>query len=175
MVTFRVIRGPQPALPPPLLSSASAPSLATTRSPQPAPLTPFFATLTASPQLAENSPTLSPAFATLTRPVTPKSCVCHSYRKSPGVGTSDVLQRPLSASSFHFSSSLPSNSFPFTLFRTLLPGSKCHPQSFQPLPHSLRKTPGVGGLATMATHQTICLCRFGRFRYNCRLLGEVVE
>ena len=50
------------------------------------PATPFFATLTASPQHAENSATLSPFPATLTRPVTLNSFVCHSYKKHPGWG-----------------------------------------------------------------------------------------
>jgi hypothetical protein len=47
-------------------------------------LTRFPATLTDTSQLAENPATLSPAFATLTRRVKHKSCVCHSYRKHPG-------------------------------------------------------------------------------------------
>jgi hypothetical protein len=49
-------------------------------------LTPFLATLTDSPQLAENSPTLSPFPATLTQHVNHNPFVCHSYRKHPGVG-----------------------------------------------------------------------------------------
>ncbi len=49
-------------------------------------LTPFFATLAASPQLIENPATLSPFAATLTDRVKPKSFACHSYKKHPGVG-----------------------------------------------------------------------------------------
>ena len=42
--------------------------------------------LGASPQVSENTATLSPFAATLTRRVKPKSCVCHSYKKHRGVG-----------------------------------------------------------------------------------------
>src|SRR5271170_2841672 len=49
-------------------------------------LTPFPATLTRSSQIAENTATLSPAFATLTDCVKHKSFVCHSYKKHPGWG-----------------------------------------------------------------------------------------
>ena len=48
-------------------------------------LSPFPATLTNSVQRIENTTTLSPAFATLTRNVTRKPCICHSYEKHPGV------------------------------------------------------------------------------------------
>jgi|SRR5580704_15389623 hypothetical protein len=48
--------------------------------------TPLSVTLTDTPQLHENKTTLSPAFATLTHRVKPKSFVCHSYRKHRGVG-----------------------------------------------------------------------------------------
>jgi len=48
---------------------------------------PFFATLTNPLQLAENTSTLSPAFATLTRHVNHNPFVCHSYRKHPGWGS----------------------------------------------------------------------------------------
>jgi purine nucleosidase len=37
-------------------------------------------------QLIEKSMTLSPVFATLTRPLTRKSLICHSYKKHRGVG-----------------------------------------------------------------------------------------
>ena len=49
-------------------------------------LSPFAATLASSLQITEKSATLSPAFATLTSHVKHKSCVCHSYKKHPGVG-----------------------------------------------------------------------------------------
>jgi len=42
--------------------------------------------LDASLQISENTATLSPFPATLTGRVKPKSCVCHSYKKTPGVG-----------------------------------------------------------------------------------------
>jgi len=47
-------------------------------------LTPFAATLTRCPQIAEKPATLTPAFATLTSRVKHKSCVCRSYKKHPG-------------------------------------------------------------------------------------------
>ena len=50
------------------------------------PLTPFPATLTSHLQLAENKTTLSPAVATLTSRVKPKSFACHSYKKPRGWG-----------------------------------------------------------------------------------------
>jgi hypothetical protein len=50
------------------------------------PVSPFLAALTQGSQIIENSATLSLLFATLARSVTRKSFVCHSYRKSPGVG-----------------------------------------------------------------------------------------
>ena len=49
-------------------------------------LTPFPATLTSHLQLAENKTTLSPAVATLTSRVKPKSFACHSYKKPWGRG-----------------------------------------------------------------------------------------
>ena len=49
-------------------------------------VSPSPATLAGSGQLAENTATLSPAFATLTNRVKHKSCVCHSCKKTPGVG-----------------------------------------------------------------------------------------
>src|SRR5271155_3911321 len=47
---------------------------------------PFLATLTDTPQLAENTTTLSLVFATLTVRVKHKSCICHSCKKTPGGG-----------------------------------------------------------------------------------------
>jgi hypothetical protein len=49
-------------------------------------LSPFFATLTDSAQLHENKTALTPVVATLTRLVHPNPFVCHSYKKTPGVG-----------------------------------------------------------------------------------------
>src|SRR5579863_2175419 len=49
-------------------------------------LSPFSATHTGTPQLIENTTTLSLVFATLTSRVKHKSFICHSYRKTPGVG-----------------------------------------------------------------------------------------
>ena len=49
-------------------------------------LSPFPATLTDNSQLTENPATLSPLPATLTSRVKPKSFICHSYKKTPGVG-----------------------------------------------------------------------------------------
>ena len=49
-------------------------------------VSPFFATLTNSPQLHDNATTLSPAFATLARRVIAKSFACHSCKKHRGWG-----------------------------------------------------------------------------------------
>jgi hypothetical protein len=49
-------------------------------------LTPFPATLTSPLQIAENTTTLTPVFATLTDRVKHKPFVCHSYEKQPGWG-----------------------------------------------------------------------------------------
>jgi hypothetical protein len=51
------------------------------------PPSPFPATYTSHPQIAENKTTLSPAAATLTSRVKHKSFVCHSYKKHRGWGT----------------------------------------------------------------------------------------
>ena len=53
-------------------------------------LSPFPATLTSPLQPLENTATLSPAFATLTRHVNHNPFVCHSYAKHPGGG--NILQ-----------------------------------------------------------------------------------
>jgi hypothetical protein len=50
------------------------------------PLSPLLATLMRHVQITENTATLSPFPATLTRRVKPKSFVCHSYEKHGGVG-----------------------------------------------------------------------------------------
>src|ERR1700730_18129593 len=81
-----------PTLPHPALSASSAHSFAHPRSvgcqlsPVSHPVSPFVATLADSSQPIENPATLSPVFATLTSRVNPKSFVCHSYKKHPGVG-----------------------------------------------------------------------------------------
>ncbi len=49
-------------------------------------VSPFFAALTDSSQLHDNTATLSPAFATLTPCVKHKFFVCHSYKKHRGWG-----------------------------------------------------------------------------------------
>jgi hypothetical protein len=61
---------------------------------------PGVASLAAILQLAENSATLSPAFATLTCRVRHKSFACHSYKKSPGVRT-PLLRRSLASKRSH--------------------------------------------------------------------------
>jgi len=53
-------------------------------------LTPFPATLTSHLQRPEKSATLSLAVATLTSRVKRKSCVCHSYKKTPEGGGLNV-------------------------------------------------------------------------------------
>jgi hypothetical protein len=60
-------------------------------------LSPLSATLAGPSQLYENTTTLSPVFATLTSRVKPNSFVCHSYKKTPGVGVSAPSLRRLSA------------------------------------------------------------------------------
>ena len=56
------------------------------------PLTPFLDTLDAASQIAENPATLSPLPATLRGRVKPKSCVCHSYEKTPVVGYPTICE-----------------------------------------------------------------------------------
>jgi hypothetical protein len=120
------------------------------------PVTPLFATLTRTPQLAEKSAALSPAFATLTQHLNHKSFVCHSYRKSGGVGVS--LSQVCSCGSPLLSSCgpprySPSASFdillhPFAFFCTFLRTAKSHLPSFQQNTSSLRKTPGSMGISS---------------------------
>ena len=62
-------------------------------------LTPFPATLTSHPQGTEKSATLSLAVATLTSRVKHKSCVCHSYKKTPEGGGLNVIKLSNEASS----------------------------------------------------------------------------
>jgi hypothetical protein len=50
--------------------------------------------LDVSPQISENTATLSPFAATLTGRVKPKSCVCDSYKKHRGGGGSSAPPRP---------------------------------------------------------------------------------
>ena len=65
-------------------------------------LSPLPATLTSCPQLIENTVTLSPVVAALTDYVTPKSCVCHSYKKLRGVGVlPPILARTFSIRCSH--------------------------------------------------------------------------
>src|SRR5580658_1676039 len=64
-------------------------------------VTPLFATLTDQSQADENTTTLSPAFATLTRHITPNSFICHSYKKHPGGGV------PCPAANAQYSQPLP--------------------------------------------------------------------
>jgi hypothetical protein len=55
-----------------------------------APISPFPATLTTTLQITENKTTLSLVFATLTGYVNVNPCVCHSYKKTPGVGVAQT-------------------------------------------------------------------------------------
>ena len=75
-------------------------------------VTPFPAILTSHLQLAENTTTLSPAFATLARRVKHKSFVCHSYRKHRGWRR--VVRRSLPLFTTHYSqlTVLPQNFYP---------------------------------------------------------------
>ena len=89
------------------------------------PITPLFATLRSRAQITENKTTLTLVFATLTRPVDPKSFACHSCKKRPGWGVSlncqsAITTHPLpsfSTSSKHATHSNHCNSI---LFRSLL-------------------------------------------------------
>jgi len=97
-------------------------------------VTPFPATLTSHLQLAENTTTLSPAFATLARRVKHKSFVCHSYRKHPGWG--QVVQRSLTLFTTHYS------------LLTVLP------QNFYPPASDLRHNPAAQGQHQQPNPQT---------------------
>src|SRR5580693_4914449 len=70
-------------------------------------LSPFAATLARFLQITEKSATLSPAFATLTSHVKHKSCVCHSYKKHPGVGCPSFSANSV-PSALKFTRALPS-------------------------------------------------------------------
>ena len=67
--------------------------------------------LDVSAQISENTATLSPFAATLTGRVKPKSCVCRSYKKTPGGGYPSRDRSPNSAFSFQL--------FPFTTHHSL--------------------------------------------------------
>jgi hypothetical protein len=102
-------------------------------------LSPFSATLlprvrakgTGSSQLIENTATLSPAFATLTGFVTANPFVCHSYKKTPGVGghSSPLPPQPpllpLPPRTRHNPADLPTKSF------TIRTSEKCARNSFR--------------------------------------------
>jgi len=76
---------------------------------------------------------------TLSFSVSCKSCVCHSYANSrvwiSTIPNLERISRPI-PTRFKF--------FIFISFRTLLRSSKTQLFSFHAVPHSLRKTPGVG-------------------------------
>jgi len=112
-------------------SSTSSTSSTSFASPS---VTPFPATLTGQSQLAENTTTLSPAFATLARRVKHKSFVCHSYRKHRGWG--QVVQRSLALFTTHYS------------LLTLLP------QNFYPPAPDLRHNPAAQGQHPQPNPQT---------------------
>src|SRR6476646_4055043 len=59
------------------------------------PVSPFVATLTELSQPTENKATLSLVFAALTSRVKHKSCLCHSYKKTPGWGVHLSIQNGL--------------------------------------------------------------------------------
>jgi hypothetical protein len=97
-------------------------------------VTPFPATLTSHLQLAENTTTLSPAFAALARRVKHKSFVCHSYRKHRGWRR--VVRRSLSLFTTHYS------------LLTVLP------QNFYPPASDLRHNPAAQGQHQQPNPQT---------------------
>src|ERR1700734_1584932 len=121
MLPFHMFRARQPFVTTPPLCEASAHS-ASLRYPfsdscnsNPStvnPLSPFAATLTDTPQSAENRTTLSPAFATLTHFVTTNPFVCPSYKKTPGVGHARLSRLPLFVHASHW----PTHKRPATLF-----------------------------------------------------------
>jgi len=77
---------------------------------------------------------LSPLFATLTKTA---GCI-------PTIPILELIPR-------HSSLSTAFKFFLFMLFRTLLRAPKTQLLSFQAIPHSLRKTPGVGGTPSLST------------------------
>jgi hypothetical protein len=125
-------------------------------------LTPLLATLGRALQIAEKSAALSPLFATLTQPFTPKSCICHSYEKQGGWGVLQVgsaasmllLAEPQLRSPRQPSRTNGTKSFVLIFFRTLLHVSKRYPFSFQHLPHSSRKNTRVGGTLSLASRHS---------------------
>jgi hypothetical protein len=133
-------------------------------------LTLVFATLAGISQLLEISTTLSPVFATLTHSVTSKFFVCHSYKKPPGRGHP---VQPLPAARSGKRDSL--RAVP-ALFCTFLQSAKSDPLSFQPLPCSLCKTPGVGSHRSshsyVVTSLTHCFCLFATLLRRNRPLHE---
>jgi len=102
-----------PTLLHPALSASSADSFAHPRSVDcqlsavSSPVSPFVATLTDSSQPIENPATLSPVFVTLTSRVNPNPCVCHSYKKHPGVGCPSFSANSV-PSALKFTRALPS-------------------------------------------------------------------
>jgi hypothetical protein len=155
------------------------------------PLTPLFATLTALPQMPENTTTLSSAFATLTSRVKPKSCVCHSYKKHPGWGyvivnffvaqtsvcallrqsasESSVANDPQELNSLAVHR-ITSHEAPPAASALFLPPVTSH-KSLTPVESALTKKPGGHPLAFIAALRSLChnhrsciAARIGRFR-----------
>lgn len=94
-------------------------------------LSPLLAALTNHPQVVENPRSLNPLFATLTSHAFAKSCVCHSCRKTRGVGVHPSFSQQRSA--------VPHDSG----FAADLALGKNYTQPFQHLLHSLSKNRGA--------------------------------
>jgi hypothetical protein len=130
-------------------------------------VTPLFATLTKSAQLSENTSTLSPLLAALTRSVRSNSFICRSYTKSPGVWGSRGLRRPCR----RFSSSPILRQSP--RLRTPIPTSHVTPSSARDLlllhsslftRHSSLVYPsGSPRMATPPSHSLHSRCSFLQF------------
>ena len=75
-------------------SFAPPPSVGCQLSAASSPVSPFAATLMRRPQITEKPATLTPAFAALTSRVRHNPCVCHSYKKHPGVGYALPFRSP---------------------------------------------------------------------------------
>ena len=98
---------------------------------------------------------------TLSFSVSRKSCVCHSYENCRVCTNNSHSGSPraICAKGACGSSRIARKQLKFFLFkflRTLLHAPKCQRLCFQAIPHSLHKTPGVGGTSSQGTAE-FCL------------------
>jgi hypothetical protein len=105
---------------------------------------PSFTSLTSSTSLTSLLLALSPFPAQISQTPSRNSFPRNDFQKTPrgwGIPPTSGLPRPASRQAL----SLSVKSFALIFFRTLLHLAKTYPFLFQQLPHSLHKTPGVGG------------------------------